>query len=78
MACCSAMCSERAIQGTRYCLGATTKSEGTGFSFGGEYERRLSDLLGVGVIGEWSPNFRERVVAGIGRLMNHSSQEPTA
>ncbi len=49
------MCSERAIQGTRYCLGATTKSEGTGFSFGGEYERRLSDLLGV-VVGVYISN----------------------
>lgn len=44
-------------------LGATTKGSHTGFTLGLEYERRLSDVVGLGIVTEWSPDGRELVVA---------------
>jgi len=44
-------------------LGETRKSSDDGASIGLEYERRLSDLLGVGLLWESTPSLRERVVA---------------
>lgn len=44
-------------------LGATTKDSHTGFTIGLEYERRLSELIGVGAVAEATPNGREFVGA---------------
>ena len=44
-------------------LGATTKDGHTGFTIGLEYERRLSELIGVGAVAEATPNGREFVGA---------------
>ncbi len=44
-------------------LGATTRDGHTGATIGLEYERRLSDLIGVGAVAEVTPNGREFVGA---------------
>ena len=44
-------------------VGAPTKDDHTGFTLGLEYERRLTDLVGLGVVTEWSPEGRELVAA---------------
>jgi hypothetical protein len=44
-------------------LGATSKVDETAFAFGGEYERRLSEPLGLGLVLEWTPGLREPVLA---------------
>ncbi|MEO1129070.1 MAG: hypothetical protein AAFX05_05090 [Planctomycetota bacterium] len=44
-------------------IGATTKSGNTHLTIGAEYERRLSDLIGIGVVAEGSPGGREFVAA---------------
>lgn len=44
-------------------LGVTHKPSEDNGSFGLEYERRLSDLFGIGLLWESSPSLRERVLA---------------
>ncbi len=44
-------------------LGATTKDGHTGVTIGLEYERRLSDLIGIGAVAEGTPGGREFVGA---------------
>ena len=43
-------------------LGATHKGSETGFSFGLKYARRLTKLLGIGVVLEHTNSLRERLV----------------
>ncbi|MHC4960412.1 MAG: hypothetical protein ACYTGN_18845 [Planctomycetota bacterium] len=43
-------------------VGATHKGSETGFSTGVKYVRRLSRILGAGVVVEFTPDLRERLV----------------
>ena len=44
-------------------LGATHKQSDDGFSIGIEYERDVSELIGLGVVVESTPSLNERVIA---------------